>query len=44
MENKQQNMLPVEFGIPSEVAHNIFLTQTEKVLFGYLRNLSQTSE
>jgi hypothetical protein len=44
MENKQQNMLPVEIGIPSAVAHNVFLTQTEKILFGYLRNLSQTSD
>ena len=33
-----------DIGIPSEVLFHPELTNTEKMLFGYLRNLSQTEK
>lgn len=44
MENKNETNehKPGGIGIPGEVAYNYCLTQTEKLLFGFLQNLSRT--
>ena len=41
---EQHEQRPGGIGIPGEVAYNCFLTQTEKILFGYLQNLDRTSK
>ncbi|MDD5053644.1 MAG: helix-turn-helix domain-containing protein [Sulfuricurvum sp.] len=41
---ERHEQTPNGIGIPAEVAHNYYLTNTEKMLFGYLQNLSKSSK
>lgn len=41
-QNEKQGFGMIGIGIPAEVLFNPYLTQTEKMLFGFIRNLAQS--
>ncbi len=41
---EKHEQTPSGIGIPAELLYNFKLTQTEKILFGYIRNLSRSSK